>query len=290
MIIVQLKGGLGNQLFQYAAGLSLAKHHNAPVKVDITNLLAPDEQIGTTRNYELQHILQPPAIATGEEVKHMLSESPLLRYYRKTLPPYKRKIYKEESFRFDPHFFQSKNHLYLKGYRQSELYFQHIQDDVRTNLFLQSSLYNDVHEFGKQLKNEQSISIHIRRGDYTNQLVQDYHGVLDQQYYQHAINLIEAKVKQANLYVFSDNPSWVKEHLQFQQPVQFVSGAISKNHYEDFYLMSCCRHNIIANSSFSWWAAWFNSNPNKNVLAPMKWFNAAHLDTTDLIPPGWMRI
>jgi hypothetical protein len=290
MVIVKLQGGLGNQLFQYAAGLSLARHHQVPVKVDVTDLRAPDEKIGTMRHYELDKIVQPPMIATQAEVDGMVAEPFLVKYYRKSLPPYKRKIYKEASFRFDEHFFKSRSNVYVKGYRQSEKYFEPIRDEVASNLFLQQDNYKNVFEFGEKLKLIDSVSLHIRRGDYLNSIVQEYHGVLDEAYYQKAINRIVDSLPDAQLFIFSDNPEWVKQQLTFTRPVQLVSGAISTNHYEDFYLMSCCRNNIIANSSFSWWAAWFNKNENKKVIAPKNWFNKANLDTSDLIPPNWLRI
>jgi hypothetical protein len=290
LIIVQLKGGLGNQLFQYAAALSLGALHNTQVKVDVSQLLAPDEEIGTMRNYELKYVNQPPAVASEAEINAMIKEPFLLKYYRKTLPPFKRKIYKEASFRFDIHFFESQNNIYLKGYRQSEKYFAQIAENIKQQLSLQLSVYRSVEAYGEQLKIHNSVSIHIRHGDYTNAAVTEFHGILGMEYYNRAIEEIIQIVDNPVFYIFTDNPEWVKQNFSINHETIFVSGAISQTHYEDLYLMRCCRHNIIANSSFSWWAAWFNKNPEKVVVAPIKWFDKANYDTTDLIPESWKRI
>lgn len=287
MIIVQLKGGLGNQLFQYAAGLSLAKHHNVDVKVDISELQQPDKEIGTTRVYELNNIIQPPAIASLEETKSITYQNICKKYFEKFIPSYKRTIYNEKQFQFDKSFFNSASNLYLKGYRQSEKYFKSIEKDVRQDFQLQSVLVAEVEGFVKKLQSTNSVSIHIRRGDYKNSAVQDYHGTLTEDYYQNAIDKISSIAQDLTFFIFSDDIEWVKNNLKFEKPVDFVSGTISKTHFHDFYLMSACKHNIIANSSFSWWAAWLNPNPLKQVIAPARWFNNAKLNTTDLIPEGW---
>lgn len=290
MIIVQLKGGFGNQLFQYAAGLSLAMHHNVPVKVDVQQLQAPDEAIGTMRNYELQHLCNPPLVATDDEVQGMLQQNLITRYFQKLLPSYKRKVYNEKQLSYDDHFFSTGSNIYLKGYRQSEKYFHGIREQVTRDFQLQPTLVNGVEDLAHQLREINSVSIHIRQGDYANKAVRDYHGILPPSYYQQAIDTIVASVDKPLFFIFSDSVEWVKNNLKFQHEVEFISGNRSKSHYEDFHLMSQCRHNIIANSTFSWWAAWLNDNPGKQVIAPKKWYNKAELDTMNLIPKGWVRL
>jgi hypothetical protein len=290
MIIVQLKGGLGNQLFQYAAGLSLGKHHRVDVTVDVAELRQPDEAIGTFRAYELMHLIKPPAIASEEEIKNIKHKTISKRYLDKLFPSYKRTIYNEKQFCFDKNFFNSGNHIYLKGYRQSEKHFKPIEKAVQQDFQLQHELVADIKDFGKQLSSINSVSIHVRRGDYANTAVTEYHGSLDKDYYQRAIDKISSVVPDPTFFVFSDDINWVKNNVTFEKSVAFISGSISTTHYEDFYLMSCCRHNIIANSSFSWWAAWLNLNPNKAIIAPKKWFNNPKLNSDDLIPGNWMKL
>jgi len=290
MIIVQLRGGLGNQLFQYAAGLSLSKYHRVPVKVDVNDLRHPDEVTGTLRNFELQHLVEPPAIASDNEINAVTNKGVVARYFQKLLPSYQRTIYNEKKFEFDGNFFKSKKDIYLKGYRQSEKYFLRCATEIRSAFQFKPSLIIEVEKFSDQLAKKESVSIHIRRGDYTNTALLDYHGTASQEYYQEAIYKIASSIDNPSFFVFSDNIEWVKQNLTFTHPVQFVSGTLTKNHYDDFFLMSHCKHNIIANSSFSWWAAWLNANPDKIVVAPKKWFNKADLDTKDLIPESWIRL
>lgn len=289
MLIVQLKGGLGNQLFQYAAGLSLADHLNTTIKVDISELNKADKQIKTFRTFDLQSILLNPEVATAEELKPF-EKSILFRVLRKLNISYIRNIYREPSFRFDPNFFERKDGIYLEGYRQSEKYFLPIEQKIRNGFQLKPEVIKNVQDLAAKLRSENSVSVHIRRGDYNNPIVRSYHGVLDENYFQHAINILESKISNATFYVFSDDPSWVTEHLNFSSPFELVSGTYSKTHFEDLYLISQCRNNIIANSTFSWWAAWLNPNKEKLVIAPKKWFNQAPHDTSDLIPDSWIKI
>ncbi|HSU50429.1 MAG TPA: alpha-1,2-fucosyltransferase, partial [Segetibacter sp.] len=126
--------------------------------------------------------------------------------------------------------------------------------------------------------------------DYSKKVVQDYHGTLNEEYYQKAINKLTSLSPNPTFYIFSDDVEWVKDKLLLKRPAEFITGEVTKNHYEDFYLMSQCKHNIIANSSFSWWAAWLNPNPDKIVIAPKKWFNNAPYNTNDLIPQSWIKL
>ncbi len=289
MIIVQLKGGLGNQLFQYAAGLSLATHLNTSVKVDVSELNKADKQIRTIRTFDLQSILLAPEVATAAELKPF-ERNIIFRALRKFKVPYKKSIYIEPSFPFDENFFNTADNVYLEGYRQSQKYFRNIEEKIRNGFQFKAEATKDVQAIAAKLRSENSVSVHIRRGDYNKPIVRLYHGVMDESYYQKAINLLENKIPNTRFYVFSDDPSWVGEHLKFSSPVEIISGVHTKTHFEDFYLITQCRHNIIANSTFSWWSAWLNSNPEKIVIAPQKWFNKAPHDTKDLIPDIWIKL
>lgn len=290
MIIVQLKGGLGNQMFQYAAGLSLATHHGVQVKVDVNQLRKPDEEIGTFRAFDLQHITEPPIIATRAEIDQILHQHPVKIFFQKLLPPHRRNVYRESSLRFDPAFRKAGSRLYLKGYRQSEQYFKRIESVVRQQFQMKPERISHLTHFASELIQQPSVAVHIRRGDYTNKKVEAYHGTPGQDYYRAAIPRIEQQISNPKYFIFSDDIEWVRNNLQFNGEVSYVTGSITENQCEDFYLMSQCRHNIIANSTFSWWAAWLNDNPQKIVIAPKKWYNKPGLDTSDLIPAGWIRI
>ena len=137
----------------------------------------------------------------------------------------------------------------------------------------------------------QSVSLHIRRGDYaSNPVTQSFHGTLQMGYYTRAMRHLAERIEDPHLYVFSDDPEWARGNLQSEYPTEFVIHNDVDRNYEDLRLMSSCKHHIIANSTFSWWAAWLCSNPEKLVFAPRKWFEGSNNDTRDLIPDTWNQI
>jgi hypothetical protein len=142
-----------------------------------------------------------------------------------------------------------------------------------------------------KIKNEESVSIHVRRGDYisipkNNELYE----TCSESYYSEAMNLVKAKFPNAVFYVFSDEPEWFRKNVKVNVPLVYVTHNVGEKSYEDLILMSQCKHNIIANSSFSWWGAWLNDNKNKVVIAPQKWFKDKSKDTKDLIPQKWIQL
>jgi hypothetical protein len=288
MIIVALKGGFGNQLFQYAAGLHLSNHFKVPVKVDTTLLDKPDPLIGTIRNFDLQHLQAPPTIATISEIQSVKG-STVIQFIEKFIPPYKRNVFKEVEFRYDTNFLKCKAAVYLKGYRQSELYFKPIEKNIRDAFILKDELIRNVKKLAIKLAQLNSVAVHVRRSDYNKKGVKEYHGVLDETYYNQAIELAQSKITNPIFYVFSDDSEWVQQNLHFKAPVQFITNKESTTAISDFYLISNCKHQIIANSTFSWWAAWLNNYENKIIIAPRQWFATA-INTSDLIPSTWIRI
>ena len=133
-----------------------------------------------------------------------------------------------------------------------------------------------------------SISLHIRRGDYVSNIA---HGTCDLSYYRKAVEyFINLYGKNLEIFAFSDDPSWVKNNLKLPVNINFITHNYSDNNYEDLRLMSCCNHNIIANSSFSWWGAWLNTNPNKIVIAPKLWYANQKIENRDITPKDWLRI
>ena len=143
----------------------------------------------------------------------------------------------------------------------------------------------------EQISSSTPVSIHIRRGDYVNDShTNSVHGTCGLDYYQNAMKLISGRVDKPTFFCFSDDIEWAKNKLHAQYPIIYVDHNGLDNASEDMRLMSQCKHNIIANSSFSWWGAWLNSNPDKIVIAPTKWFQKEDYDTRDLIPAGWIRL
>jgi len=290
MIIAQLSGGFGNQLFQYAAAISLAAHHKVPYKVDASLLLKPDIITGTVRTNELTKLSTQLNEAEKEEVAKFFNLSLPEKLSEKVLPFYKRLVYKEKSNKFDPKFFLAGPYTYIRGNRQSEQYFKRYETTIRSCFSISKKYRERVDDLASTIRNEQSISVHIRRGDYQTQIAQDWLGILPKSYYYLAISEFASKILKAKFYIFTDDVDWVEENLPMDHDHEIVSDNLSQNSIEDFYLMSQCRHNIIANSTFSWWAAWLNGHPDKIVIAPKQWYQKKGMDTSDLIPESWIRM
>ena len=143
----------------------------------------------------------------------------------------------------------------------------------------------------EKIKNSQSVGLHIRRSDYIiNESVLNYHGVCPPSYYFSGLEKIKEKTKNLELFVFSDDIAWCKQNLIFDLPCTYIDHNTGEKSFEDMRLMSLCKHNIIANSSFSWWGAWLNANPSKIVVAPTKWFNDLANQSQDIYPPNWIKI
>ncbi len=285
MIIAKIIGGLGNQMFQYAAGFCLAHLNNTQLKLDLSGF----EEYGL-RNFDLKSFNIHYEVATDEEIMELRPSRNLEKVLQYLSPREKRTYYREKYFHFDEKIFLLGSNIYLKGYFQSEKYFHPAKDMLRQEFNFKEAVISNVREFSRKLLTSNSVSVHIRHGDMKKDSAsRDYHGVLPIDYYKKSIAIIQSKIRQPTFYFFSDDINWVKENLSFPDAV-YVSDNITKNHLEDIYLMSQCRHNIIANSSFSWWGAWLNDNPGKMVIAPKNWFNKGPKDTYDLYPVDWMII
>lgn len=289
-------GGLGNQMFQAAAGFALADQYKVPLKLDTTFL--EDRSIKenfTYRNYELNCFDYPFQIADKVDIKKSMPiESFLVRNLYKLLPFTKWVYYLETEQGFEPSFFQLPSNVYLEGYWQSEKYIQHIKKKI-WQLFTFKEIPDQLNRnIANFIKNVNSVSVHIRRSDYvSNASNNQYHGTCDLAYYEKAIQYVIAKINNPVFYFFSDDMEWVLENfgtLPFEKV--FVTGNLGTNSYIDMQLMSDCRHNIVANSSFSWWGAWLNQNEDKMVIAPKIWFanQGKNQQTEHLIPQNWISI
>ena len=290
MILVELTGGIGNQMFQYAAAKSLALHHEEELKLVSSYGASKHMPEGLQqRQFDLHHFSLPDSLATAEEISSFSFISTLEKLAEKAQPNHKRKIYREPFFHYDENFYKARSNVFLKGLWQSEKYFHQFKDDIRGLFRFKKDLIRSFEELTDKIGQQQSVSLHIRRGDYLAKISLQVLGLMPIEYYNRGIDYISSKTPEPVFYVFSDDINWAKENLRIENAV-FVSANISKNHVEDLYLMSQCKHNIIANSSFSWWGAWLNSNVEKIVIAPNQWFNAGPKDTQDLIPENWIKL
>lgn len=274
MTTIKLKGGLGNQMFQYATGLAVAIHNNDKLALDVSyyeNQSSKD----TPRNFELSIF----NISTSSFKNITPSKTTLL------INKIRDKLFPNNPYAFDPKIFSSNN---LEGAFQNETYFIDIKDQILKEFTLKKESEKFI-ETRKYIKSIPSVSIHIRRGDYvSNPQAHMYHGVQTFEYYKkaydHIVNTIGLNF---TLFIFTDDIEWTRENITFHTNTHIISEH-NFSSAEELLLMSYCSHNIISNSSFSWWSAWLNQNPQKIVIAPQQW--TAKNIQSDIIPKSWKKI
>jgi hypothetical protein len=293
MVIVQLTGGLGNQLFQYAAARSLSLHHKVPLKLDCSSFYRDKiSELEVPRNFELyQFEGVKEKIITPEELSQIIDPNAKKTLLTKITPKYRRIVYQCPFFHYDSNFFKSRKTVYLKGGWQSEKYFSRYRDIIFQSLQLKQEVVSPVSEKARQIKEKQTVGVHIRRGDYLRmKIIFEWHGVMSKDYYLRGFEEIHKKKGDFSVLYFTDDPEWVQKELIPAMNGEIVSSTTNQNHFQDFHLLSSCQHNIIANSSFSWWAAWLNPNRDKMVIGPKKWFDKGPKDTQDVLPASWIRL
>ncbi|MGM1056998.1 MAG: alpha-1,2-fucosyltransferase [Bacteroidota bacterium] len=274
-----ISGGLGNQMFQYALYKALRdKGRNVTIDTSLFsytkmhNGFELEKCFGLTEqrtNYSSWYLLKLRA-ARKFKLKFIVYNDPLC---------FKEKIFKTKR-------------KYLYGSWQSEKYFDKIEDDIR-NLFSFKTIDVENKKIAIEMGNQTSIAVHIRRGDYSGNDL--YAGICTEEYYSKAISLIFDKIKYQKrimFYIFSDDKEFAANFIRkYKVPSKLIEINKGVNSYKDMYLMSNCKHNIIANSSFSWWGAWLNVNPDKIVIAPNRWFGKGSEENyKDIVPFSWEKI
>ncbi|HAS85065.1 MAG TPA: hypothetical protein DCS23_03295 [Candidatus Yonathbacteria bacterium] len=286
MIIVKLKGGLGNQMFQYATGFSVASQKKEALKLDITGYDDPRYvNANTPRQYRMFPFNLSATIATISEVEKARNPFGI---FSKLLRAFSQRVLKKHYVDYDASFFK-KNHKYIEGYFQSEKNFIEVKDKALKEFTLKKESEVFLAEKNK-IDKTKSVSVHIRRGDYVNDpKTNSAHGVCSKEYYEKAINLMQSKIELPIFYFFSDDILWVKKEFGERTDFKYVSNSRLKE-YEELFLMSSCSNHIIANSSFSWWGAYLNKNPKKIVIAPRKWVKKEPDPHPNIVPETWIRI
>ncbi|MDM0104001.1 alpha-1,2-fucosyltransferase [Variovorax sp. J22R24] len=198
----------------------------------------------------------------------------------------------ESSPYFDPGLNKLPLPLHIEGYWQSEKYFLDCRRILLAELSPKLPLEPENAAIANKISSTDSISLHVRRGDYaSNEVVNRVHGIVPLDYYRRAVSLLEARLANPHIFVFSDDHEWVQENLHFSAPMTFVKTNNSDRGFRDIQLQSMCRHHITANSSFSWWGAWLNPRRDKVVIAPTHWLaDAAGDDSRDRVPESWLRM
>jgi Glycosyl transferase family 11 len=294
MIIVKLNGGLGNQMFQYAAGRCLAEKYATDLYIDTSFLDKNTDDTFTRRNLELNVFNIPLQIASKDIIKKFNIEhnNKISRHLQRHFPILFKYLYAAESgMQYHPAFTQYPKNTYLEGFWQSEKYFINIKDILFNTFTIKTSMNDENKKWLAKISSSTSVSLHIRRGDYiSNKNALKFHGLLKMDYYLQAISQIKEKEKAIELFVFSDDLAWCQSHLNLNEKIHFVDVNSKKDFHFDLFLMSQCKHNIIANSSFSWWGAWLNQHKDKIVIAPKKWLADTRVNTKDIIPNTWIQI
>lgn len=282
MIIVRLQGGLGNQMFQAATGIALAKYHNTKLKLDLSFLKKHNVTTDTftARYYELDIFDYKFDFADSRDLSVFFPNRTqiLKRFNKKT----GKSVILNDIKNTTSFFNKTLKNTYLNGYWQNQHFFLKHKEDV-LNIF---KFKEPENLFNKK----NTVAVHIRRGDYLiNKAAKDVLGVLPQDYYFNAFDFIFEKVSNSIFYIFSDDINWAKNNFKYKN-INFVF-AENQNPCADLNQMSLCEHNIIANSSFSWWGAWLNRNPDKIVIAPQKWYADEEKNRkSKIIPQNWIQL
>ncbi len=294
MIIVRIAGGLGNQMFQYAAARSLAKDRGCSFKLDISLC---DENNDRDWVYTFNRLNIIEDAASEQEIsllKNKNAKSPRKFIHRiiRNLMIKKIKHFREvDCFRFDKMLYKTSLPLYIQGGFVSLKYFDKYRDIFLEEFVPKNDISGKNKELAEHISSCNSVSVHIRRGDYTfDKNAIKKNGLLPLDYYERAIDIIKSNIDNPVFFVFSNDKEWVAENFKFYDQIVFVDNNNDEYGYEDIRLMSLCKNNIIANSTFSWWGAYLNLNPEKIVIAPQNWLAYKKTNPEEFIPKDWLVI
>ncbi len=298
MLIIKFMGGLGNQMFQYAFGVALSHSTGKDVFFDpswFEEIKSYKGPLGK-RVYELEYFNIKPKFVSQEEAQKHINEIKVRNSY---LPGFLRhmfkiqkykvlsdKVFEKEDNLYEPELLEFKGDRYYEGYFQDEEYFIQHRDEILQAFTLKAPLDDANAKMLEKIKNTNSVSLHMRRGDYL--VLQETFGLCTLKYYKNAIEYMASKTENPHFFLFSDDIEWVRENLKINYPCTIVDINTPQTGFFDLELMKNCKHNIIANSSFSWWGAWLNKNPDRIIIAPKTWFLKG--DRTNIVPKNWVKL
>jgi hypothetical protein len=295
MIIVRLRGGLGNQLFQFAAAYSLAHNKGVGLKSDLYTYTKHP-----LRKYELHHFNIPLEEATRAEVHQFTGSNFVERYLNKKNNYFNCPgVFAQPHYHFYDDFFSLPVPIYLSGYWQSEKYFENVSADLRKMVTPSAPMDSKNNDLISEVRSSQSVAVHIRRTDYNSG---SFFQPMGLDYYQRALGVMSKNISNPRYFIFSDDIEWSRQQLKDLPNATFVDHNRGADSFKDLLVMSSCRHQVIANSTFSWWAAWLNDFPGKTVIAPQTWFHNTWVtkkepvypcrfyNTKDLLPSSWIKV
>ncbi|GAA3782737.1 alpha-1,2-fucosyltransferase [Corallibacter vietnamensis] len=292
MVIVRLRGGLGNQMFQYALGKRISEQLNTPLKLDLTTILRVKKKEGFTyRPYQLHifnveesYLINPKTIRFFNKLHlHFIVE------IIKGIKLLGKKKVKEKTFTVDDNLINSPlNNALYSGYWQSEKYFSDAEASLRLDFSFKESLSPQATNILEKIQQTNSVCVHMRRGDYVQN---NYFVPMSSDYFEKASTYINDHIKDPHFFIFSDEPQWCIDNIKMDANFTVVDFETEKIKYkEDLQLMASCQHFIMSASSFSWWAVWLSGVKNKITIAPKQWFADQSIDVSDLVGSDWIRL
>ena len=319
VVASRLCGGLGNQLFQFAAGRSLAQRCGARLILDVTPFNLPQEPRKFALapypiDADVEHdgyaysparpvvvLPRPPGSRERpdgivDRVAYRLRKSgamndaafaAVLRALQRTAgQPAGLRVFGEKTFEYDAAFARLGARTYLDGYWQSERYFVDAREAIRRELTLPDEPNAANASWLARIRGSNAVCVHVRRGDYLAPAYLAHHGICSVSYYERAMQMVAGRVENPGFFVFSDDLAWAREHIAGPN-IAFVDANSAEAAHDELRLMSACRHHIIANSSLSWWGAWLAHHDDQVVVGPDPWFSARK-ETPDLFPKSWL--
>lgn len=291
MIIIRLKGGMGNQMFQYAFGQQMATLLDTELKVDLSSLLDRSKGDFVYRNYDLPIFKVKDSLLINPQILKTIY-TPKIQRVTKWVRQYidKGKTFvKEKHFQFQPELLlnPTDNAVY-EGWFQSEKYFKKIANTIRAEFEFVDPILEISKPLLEQIRTTNAICLNVRRTDF---LKVDTLNTTNKQYFFKAAKYMTQQVEKPVFYIFSDDIEWCRKHIILEAPVVVVDHTHKGRKFGNYMqLMTACKHFIIPNSSYAWWAVWLNTQPNKIVVAPKNWFTDAAIDTADLVKEEWVRL
>ncbi|MBN1696631.1 MAG: alpha-1,2-fucosyltransferase [Spirochaetales bacterium] len=294
MIITHIKGGLGNQMFQYAMGRALSLRLKTNLKLDLSWY----ERNNNKSQYGLHIFSMDVDTAARKEIEAFAGNfrNPVLkkinRMINKYLPvPRKRFIIEKKDKAFDPAMLAINDQVLLEGYWQSEHYFKDAEMELRKDFSFSINPLKTQKEILHKIASMNSVCLHFRRGDYYQNIkTEKIFGTCGIDYYVQAVRFIASRIKDPFFFIFSNDLDWVKSNFKIDFPMHFMYPVSHDATFDDFYAMSHCKHFIIANSTFSWWGAWLSKNTKKIVIVPRRWNNRGDKANKDRHPNAWIQL
>lgn len=283
-VIVNFSGRMANQMFQWAFGRAYENKHGIKTQFDNSQ---------ETIKINCFKLINDIKLVEKPLFKKVLRKIIFIRNLRNKWSKVDFKLLEVEEkcfCQYEPELLEQLPPVYFKGYFQTEKYFVDIREQLIKDFELNVTLNKANKEMLEKIKSSEAVAVHFRRGDYTKKRVADKYGSCSVEYCKNALRYIFEKTnKDLKIFVFSDDINWVKENVKFDFETVYVDINSGKQGYFDLELMKNCKHNVIANSSFSWWGAWLNQNPEKIVIAPKTWMKVLD-DDFDIIPTSWTRL